>query len=296
MNFDEMGVGSAMNIEQNPSGSSQTNLSNDIAVNVNGDMPNVYSDVLHEIVEFRHEMEDEYVSDDLESLSGRKCNLKPTEEQPPPAGEQPQAASSVSVQAASSVPVQAAAGVPIQVTETSRDANTVAGNSQSAQKSDKKRQRKGANPRHLIPKSVQKERLQKKCINKGQPQIQNTQTPTEIKLNLLDALNAKLNNTMTELNPLIGSPPASHIQPIQNLQKVMGLAEQVISSEQPDWNAVTKEIPIPPDLLHTYNTVQQVTDFARALTAGEGGKSYEDGCTNPTEPFIPPKVFVPQMV
>ncbi|KAJ1377505.1 hypothetical protein SESBI_48834 [Sesbania bispinosa] len=78
--------------------------------------------------------------------------------------------------------------------------------------------------------------------NKGQPQIQNTQ------------------------NPLIGSPPASHIQPIQNLQKVMGLAGQVISGEQPDWNAVTKEIPFL-QIFFTHTTLfQEVTDFARALT------------------------------
>ncbi|KAJ1398798.1 PIN domain-containing protein [Sesbania bispinosa] len=83
------------------------------------------------------------------------------------------------------------------------------------------------------------------------------------------------------------SPPANYIQSTKNMQKVMGLARQVISGEQPDWNIVTKDIPISPDLLQTYNTMQQLSDLAKTLTSGEGGKSNEDGGTKPTEPFMP---------
>ncbi|KAJ1375689.1 conjugal transfer protein TraY [Sesbania bispinosa] len=166
MNLEERAAGNALSIEQMAGGSGQPDVSNDDATIVTGDVLNVYSDVVNEIVEFRHEMDDEYVSDDLESLSGSD-------------GE-------------------------------------------------------------------------------------------------------------GDVNRVSESPPANYIQSIKDVQKVMGLARQVISGEQPDWNVVTKEMPISPDLLHTYNTVQQLSHFARTLTGGEGGKSHEDGGTKPTDPFIPP--------
>ncbi|KAJ1440929.1 hypothetical protein SESBI_01604 [Sesbania bispinosa] len=233
--------------------------------------------------------------------NSRKCNLKPREEPPPPAGEQSVTVDGNSAPQIQEPQTQATASGPVQLAATSQDVNIVAANPQIESKFDKvegsqlKRQRKTANPRQLIPNSIQKERLQKKCINKGPSQIQKTQTPTEIQLNLLDALNEKLKSSMTDLNRVSESPLANYIQSTKDVQKVMGLARQVISGEQSDWNVVTKEMPISPDLLHTYNTVQQLSNFARTLTGGEGGKSHEDGGTKPTDPFIPPRVMVPQM-
>ncbi|KAJ1441425.1 hypothetical protein SESBI_01571 [Sesbania bispinosa] len=57
--------------------------------------------------------------------------------------------------------------------------------------------------------------------------------------------------------------------------------------EQPDCNVVIKDIPISLDLLHTYNTVQQLSDLAKTLTTGEGGNSNEYGGTKPTQPVMP---------
>ncbi|KAJ1390414.1 hypothetical protein SESBI_37508 [Sesbania bispinosa] len=66
----------------------------------------------------------------------------------------------------------------------------------------------------------------------------------------------------------------------------MGL-RQVLFGEQPDWNVVTEDIPISPKLLHTYNTVQQLSDLEKTMTTGEGGNSSKDGGTKPTQPVMP---------
>ncbi|KAJ1407965.1 hypothetical protein SESBI_23999 [Sesbania bispinosa] len=68
---------------------------------------------------------------------------------------------------------------------------------------------------------------------------------------------------------------------------MQGLARQVLSGEQPDWNVVIKDIPISPYLLHTYNTMHQLSDLAKTLTTGEGGNNNEDGGTKPTQPVMP---------
>ncbi|KAJ1384514.1 hypothetical protein SESBI_42460 [Sesbania bispinosa] len=319
-------AGSSLSIEQMAGGSGQADVRNVAVTVVTGDMPNVYSEVLNEIVDFRHDMEDEYVSDELESLSGSDGEGDvPREEPPLPAATQsapvngtsapqtsasqtsaPQASASQTSAPQTSAPQssapqtqeslsQATANGPVQVPSPSLVLNGTPANQQTGSNSNKvqgsqqKRQRKNSIPRQLIPKSVQKERLQKKCINKGPPQIQNTQTPTENQLNLIDALTQKLISSETEMKHVSESPPANCIQTTKDVQKVMGLARQVFSGQQLDWNEVTKEMPISPDLLHTYNTVQQLSNFAKALTSGEGVKSHEVGGTKPTDPFIPPQ-------
>ncbi|KAJ1429490.1 Asp23/Gls24 family envelope stress response protein [Sesbania bispinosa] len=307
-------AGSSLSIEQMAGGSGQADVRNVESTVVTGDMPNVYSEVLNEIVEFRHDMEDEYVSDELESLSGSdgECDV-PREEPPPPAAQTsapqtsaPQASASQASAPETSAPQnstpqtqeplsQATANGPVQVPSSSLVLNGTTANQQTGSNADKvqgsqqKRQRKNSIPRQLIPKSVQKERLQKKCINKGPSQIQNTQPPIENQLNLIDALTQKLISSETEMKHVSESPPANCIQTTKDVQKVMGLARQVFSGQQPDWNEVTKEMPISPDLLHTYNTVQQLSNFAKALTSGEGVKSHEVGGTKLTDPFIPPQ-------
>ncbi|KAJ1395435.1 peptidylprolyl isomerase [Sesbania bispinosa] len=135
--------------------------------------------------------------------------------------------------------------------------------------SQSKRQRKNANPRHLIPKSVQKERLKKKCLKKDSapiPHIQTLATP---------------------------SPPANFIHSAKDMQKITGLARQVVSGSQPDWNVVNKDIPISLTLLHSYNTMQQLADLAKTMTNVEGGNSSEGGATKPTHHLFQPKVMVP---
>ncbi|KAJ1433540.1 PIN domain-containing protein [Sesbania bispinosa] len=66
----------------------------------------------------------------------------------------------------------------------------------------------------------------------------------------------------------------------------VGLARQVLSGNQPDWNVVTKDIPISPELFHTYNTVQQLVDLAKTMTTTEGGNSSEARGTKPAQPFM----------
>ncbi|KAJ1406397.1 acyltransferase [Sesbania bispinosa] len=90
-------------------------------------------------------------------------------------------------------------------------------------------------------------------------------------------------------NRVSESPHANYIQSTMDVQKVMGLARKVITGKQPDWNVVTKEMPISPYLLQTYNIVLPLSNFARTLTGGERGKSHEDGGTKPTDPFMPPQ-------
>ncbi|KAJ1395436.1 hypothetical protein SESBI_33394 [Sesbania bispinosa] len=53
-----------------PGGSGQNDNSNVNTIIMSDEVPNVYSEFLTENVEVRHDMDDGYVSDDLESLSG----------------------------------------------------------------------------------------------------------------------------------------------------------------------------------------------------------------------------------
>ncbi|KAJ1413095.1 glycosyltransferase family 2 protein [Sesbania bispinosa] len=197
---------------QNDSGNVNTTIMSD-------DVPNVYSEFVTENVEVTHDMDDEYVSDDLESLS------------------------------------------------------TI------------KRQRKSANPRQLIPKSLQNERLQKKCLKKGPAAV--PQSQDEIQDRLLATLSTKLSTSITDLTRVTHSPPANYIKSAKDMNKIMGLARQVLSGNQPDWNVVTKDIAISPELLHTYNTVQELADLAKTMTTAEGGNSSEGGGTKPAQPFMP---------
>ncbi|KAJ1421098.1 6-phosphofructokinase isoform X2, partial [Sesbania bispinosa] len=91
------------------------------------------------------------------------------------------------------------------------------------------------------------------------------QGQAEIQDRLLATLSTKLSTTITDL----------------------GLARQVLSGNQPDWNVVTKDIPISPKLLHTYNTVQQLADLAKTMTTAEGGNSSEGVGTKLAQPFMP---------
>ncbi|KAJ1418613.1 Protein FAM38A [Sesbania bispinosa] len=129
------------------------------------------------------------------------------------------------------------------------DANTAP--QSQGEGSQPKRQRKSANPRQLIPKSLQKERLQEKCLKKGLVAV--PQGQAEIQDRLIATLYTKLSTSITDLTRVTPSPPANYIKSAKDMNKIMGLARQVLSGNQPDWNVVTKDIPISPDLLHTYN-------------------------------------------
>ncbi|KAJ1378986.1 putative Sodium:inorganic phosphate symporter [Sesbania bispinosa] len=185
-----------------------------------------------------------------------------TEDPPPLAGQDSATVDGNTAPQSQGAPTQETTSGPVQVVAPAQDPNNDTGTAPGkGEGSQLKRQRKSANPRQHIPKSLQKESLQKKCLKKGPATV--PQSQVEIQNNLLVGLFTKLTTSITDLTRVTSSPSANHIQSAKRC-------------------AENHDIPISPELLHTYNTMQQLADLAKTMATGEGGNSNEAGGTKPT--------------